>query len=158
MLDIKFKIQKSQKKQALNNASDICSNNELRTTAEHVLTLFSTTIDNMHSILWPYLFEYLNNINYSSCMNHLSKSLAHIAEVKRTDSQDYMINFDQFINLPKPYEIFARLIVLCGVPLHNKNQGLSILHLMKNISANLFTSIVELWDNVIPKLIQNLEG
>ncbi len=137
----------------------MCSNNDLKTTAEHVMTLFSTTIENMHEILWPYLFEYLTNQNYSACMNQLCKNLAHIADVKRNSNlSDYIIDFDQYVNLPKPHDMFGRLIVLCGIPLNNKNQGLSILNLMKNISPNLNSSIVELWDKVIPKLIINLEG
>lgn len=135
------------------------SNNELKSTAENILTLFSTTIENMHEILWPHLFEYLIDSKYSHCMNHLCKNLAHIADVKRSqDADDYIINYDNHINVPKPNEIFARLIILCGVPLKNKNQGLSVLSLMKNISSNLSLSLVELWDNVIPKLIINFEG
>lgn len=136
-----------------------CTDLELRSTAESILTLFSTTVENMHEVLWPSLFEYLENPNYSHCMNHLCKNLAHIADVKRSNSvDDYYINFDVNVNLPKPFSIFARLIVLCGCPLQNKNQGLSILHLMKNISPNLNSAIVEVWDNVLPKLITNLEG
>ena len=135
-----------------------CTDQELRSTAESILTLFSTTVENMHPVLWPNLLEYLENPNFSYCMNHLCKNLAHIAEVKRTNNdEDYLINFDVSVNLPKPFAIFSRLIVLCGCPLENKNQGISVLNLMKNISPNLSSSIVEIWDNVLPKLITNLE-
>lgn len=113
----------------------------------------------MHSILWPHLFEYLTLNEYSRSVSQLCKNLAHIADVLRSSNSDsYLIQFDQFINLPKPIEILTRLIVLCGVPLANKNRGLNILQLMKNISPNLSSQIVELWDNVVPKLIINLEG
>ena len=113
----------------------------------------------MHSILWPHLFEYLTLNEYSRSVSQLCKNLAHIADVLRSSNSDsYLIQFDQFINLPKPIEILTRLIVLCGVPLANKNRGQNILQLMKNISPNLSSQIVELWDNVVPKLIINLEG
>jgi hypothetical protein len=113
----------------------------------------------MHSILWPHLFEYLTLNEYSRSVSQLCKNLAHIADVLRSSNSDsYLIQFDQFINLPKPIEILTRLIVLCGVPLANKNRGLNVLQLMKNISPNLSSQIVELWDNVVPKLIINLEG
>ncbi len=113
----------------------------------------------MHSILWPHLFEYLTLNEYSRSVSQLCKNLAHIADVLRSANSDsYLIQFDQFINLPKPIEILTRLIVLCGVPLANKNRGLNVLQLMKNISPNLSSQIVELWDNVVPKLIINLEG
>ena len=113
----------------------------------------------MHPVLWPQLFEYTTKIEYTRCINHVCKNLAHIAEQKRASNDEkYMIKFDQQINIPKPFEIFARLIVLCGVPLANKNRGLSILQLMKHISPNISESIVDLWDNVTPKLLMNLEG
>ena len=135
------------------------SNENLRTAAENILTSFSTTVENMHNILWPSLLEYLTNIEYSRSMGHLCKNMAHISEIKRCESSpDFMIKFNEFINLPKPFEILARLIVLCGTPLTEKNRGLNVLHLMKQISPNIHPSIVDLWDNVVPKLILNLEG
>jgi hypothetical protein len=137
---------------------DTTTNTELRTTAESILTLFSTTVADMHTILWPHLFEFFTNPRFSHCMSHLCKNLAHIAELKRsTDAPDYLINFDTFVNLPRPYELFSRLIILCGLPMANKNQGLSVLSLMRHISPNLSSSIVDVWDNVLPKLILNLE-
>jgi hypothetical protein len=85
--------------------------------------------------------------------------LAHIAEVKRNaQAADYEIKFDSFINIPKPFEILTRLIVLCGVPLNGKNRGFNVLNLMKHLTPNLDSSIVDLWDSVVPKLITNLEG
>lgn len=138
---------------------DDCSNDQLKSSADSILTLFSTTVENMHQILWPHLLEYTTLNEYSRSISQLCKNIAHIADIKRSaNSDDFLIQYDQFINLPKPLEILARLIVLCGVPLANKNRGLNILNLMKNFSPNLNSSIVELWDNVVPKLIINLEG
>lgn len=134
------------------------TNEQLRSSAENVLTLFSTTVENMHSILWPALFEYLNNPDYTRATTVLCKNLAYIAEQKRTAQlTDYVIKYDNHVNIPKPYEILVRLIVLCGVPLNGKNRGLHILNLMKNMSPNIDSTIVDLWDNVVPKLTANLE-
>ena len=135
------------------------SNDNLRVASENILTLFSTTVENMHSILWPSLLEYLTHIDYSRSMGHLCKNLAHISEIKRSsNAPDFMIKFNECVNLPKPLEMLARLIVLSGTPLVEKNRGHSVLLLMKQMSPNLHPNIVELWDNVIPKLILNLEG
>jgi hypothetical protein len=113
----------------------------------------------MHSILWPHLFEYTCNIEYSRSMNVLCKNLAHIAEQKRNANMDsFIIKYNELINLPRPYEIMTRLIVMCGVPLNNKNRGISVLQLMKQISPNIHSSLIELWENVTPKLLANLEG
>lgn len=89
----------------------------------------------------------------------LFKNISHIAEIKRNaNADDFLVNFDQKINLPRPFEILSRLIIICGVPLPSKNRGLSALNLMKHISPLISDLIVELWDNVVPKLITNLEG
>lgn len=133
-------------------------NEQLRSLAESVLTLFSTTVENMHQVLWPQLFEYLTHSDYSRALNALCKCLAHIGEQKRsTDAPDYRINFKELINLPKTHEIFSRLFILAGVPLSMKNRGLNVLQLMKNISPLINPSIVELWDSLLPKLYLNLE-
>jgi len=142
-----------------NNAlSDEFSNEQLRLASENILTLFSTTIDNMHKLLWPHLFEYLNHVDYLQSASVLCKNLAHIGEIKRcADASDYVINYNEKINLPKPFEIFTRLIVLCGTPLENRNRGINVLKLMKHFSPNIDAAIVELWDNATPKLLLNLE-
>lgn len=139
---------------------DDCTNDQLRSSAENILTLFSTTVENMHQILWPSLFEYFINIDYNRSLNQLCKNLAYISEIKRsTEAPDFIIDFSSHINLPKPYDILARMIITCGVPLNGKiNRGLNTLQLMKNISPNISSSIVDLWNNVVPKLIANLEG
>lgn len=113
----------------------------------------------MHSILWPSLFEYLTHNDYSRSTSILCKSLAHIADVKRTaNSEDFEIKFESFINIPRAFEILTRLIILCGVPLNGKSRGLNVLALMRNIAPNIDSAIVDLWDNVVPKLTANLEG
>ncbi len=92
-----------------------CTNEQLKMSADSILTLFSTTVENMHSILWPHMFEYITLNEYSRSISQLCKNLAFIAEVKRNaDADDYLIQYEQLINLPKPLEIFTRLIVLCG--------------------------------------------
>ncbi|ESO87809.1 hypothetical protein LOTGIDRAFT_234834 [Lottia gigantea] len=48
-------------------------------------------------------------------------------------------------------------MVLAGRPSHGSERGLHVLSLMKGISPNLHESLVELWDTVIPKLLQYLE-
>lgn len=145
--------------QKKSNHPEDATNDQLRASAESILTLFTTTVENMHSILWPALFEYLTNNDYSRSTSILCKSLAYIAEQKRElNSDDYLINYDTLINVPKPFEILARLVVLSGCPMNGKNRGLNVLNLMKNMASNIDNSIVDVWDNVVPKLIANLEG
>ncbi|WAR11640.1 MROH1-like protein, partial [Mya arenaria] len=47
--------------------------------------------------------------------------------------------------------------VLAGRPLNGRERGVHVLNLMKGLSPNLHEGLVELWDTVIPKLVQYLE-
>jgi hypothetical protein len=47
---------------------------------------------------------------------------------------------------------------LAGRPQNGRQRGVHVLNLMKGLSPNLHDNLVELWDTVIPKLVQYLEG
>ena len=61
-------------------------------------------------------------------------------------------------NIPKSEALIARLMVLAGRPQNGRGRGIHVLTLMQGLSPNLNENIVELWDTVIPKLVQYLEG
>ena len=50
------------------------------------------------------------------------------------------------------------LQVMAGRPNGGRKRGLHVLKLMQGLSPNLHENIVGMWDTVIPKLIQYLEG
>ena len=47
---------------------------------------------------------------------------------------------------------------MAGRPQNGRNRGTHVLHAMKALSPNFNENLVEIWDTVIPKLIQFLEG
>ena len=47
---------------------------------------------------------------------------------------------------------------MAGRPKGGRKRGLHVLKLMQGISPNLHENIVGMWDTVVPKLIQYLEG
>ena len=53
---------------------------------------------------------------------------------------------------------FLILQVLAGWPQNGRNRGIHILHLLKSLSPVLHENLVELWDTIIPKLIEYLDG
>ena len=61
-------------------------------------------------------------------------------------------------NIPKPVHLIARFLVQCGWPQNGRNRGIHILNLMKGLSPNLHENIVDLWDTIIPKLVEYLDG
>ena len=47
---------------------------------------------------------------------------------------------------------------MAGRPLNGRSRGKHVLAAMKALSPNLHESLVEIWDTVIPKLTQFLDG
>ncbi|EGG22616.1 hypothetical protein DFA_04746 [Cavenderia fasciculata] len=131
---------------------------EFRSICDNILNLITTTIPDMESVLWPYLFEAVTPADYTGAVPVVAKCITYIAANKReTDAPDYFIDFDKEVNLPKPTAIIARLFVLLSTP-HRRNQiGVRVLELMRNIGPILHPSICDMWDVTLPKLIHFLE-
>lgn len=126
---------------------------ELRHVCDHILNLFTTTIPCMEKVLWPAMFEALLPDKYTEGLSTVLKCLAHIANNKRANNDpEFLINFEEHVNLPKPPEIIVRLLVLLNAP-HKRGQlGQQILAFMKASGPLLQPSIVSLWDSTLPKL------
>lgn len=126
---------------------------KLRTMCDNVLHLATTTVDNMELILWPYLFEFLISPKYTEALHVICRCLAHVAHSKRqTNAADYLLDFDKEVNLPKPTEIIARLLVMLNEPLRRGQLGIRILQCLQSIGPVLNPLISDMWDNAMPKL------
>eukprot|EP01119_Soliformovum_irregulare_P013154 TRINITY_DN3473_c0_g1_i1.p1 TRINITY_DN3473_c0_g1~~TRINITY_DN3473_c0_g1_i1.p1 ORF type:complete len:1648 (+),score=609.13 TRINITY_DN3473_c0_g1_i1:20-4963(+) len=131
---------------------------ELRTLSDNILNLMTTTLHNVHEVLWPYLFEVLIPPKFSNSLAVVCKCLAWIGSLKREEeAEDYIIDFDRMVNLPKPPAIIARLIVMLNAPNRRGQLGLHIMSLLKAIGPALHPSICDMWDGAIPKMMQYLE-
>ncbi|XP_071811966.1 maestro heat-like repeat-containing protein family member 1 isoform X2 [Apostichopus japonicus] len=133
-------------------------NETLRTMCENVLHLITTTISNMELVLWPFLLEFLGPVKYTEAMGAVCKNAAHIASKKReAQDEDYTIEFESNANIPKPHALVARLMVGAGLPMNGRGRGIYCLNLLQSLSPNIHDNIVDMWDTVIPKLVQYLE-
>ncbi|CAB3989713.1 maestro heat-like repeat-containing family member 1, partial [Paramuricea clavata] len=130
----------------------------IQSMCENILRLITTTIEKMESVLWPYLLEFLVQDEYTNAICALCQNLCYLAGKQRErDSENFTIDFVELVNLPKPVPILARLLVLGGHPLAGKERGTHVLGLLKLLSPILHPEIEELWDTVIPKLVQYVE-
>jgi hypothetical protein len=136
---------------------DYMSLAQLKVLCENVLHLSVTTIKTMRPVLWPYLLEFIVPHEYTRSLPTVCKALAKLSDdLREEDNEIYDLDYDTMVNLPKPTELIARLIVLLGHPLEG-GLGLQILNLFEGISPNLHDDIVDLWDEVIPRLTAYLE-
>eukprot|EP00005_Dracoamoeba_jomungandri_P008470 CAMPEP_0174265646 /NCGR_PEP_ID=MMETSP0439-20130205/27313_1 /TAXON_ID=0 /ORGANISM="Stereomyxa ramosa, Strain Chinc5" /LENGTH=1648 /DNA_ID=CAMNT_0015352207 /DNA_START=52 /DNA_END=4994 /DNA_ORIENTATION=- len=148
-----YSIKKEKSKKSVGDSPE-----ELRNICDNVLNLVTTTIPCMENALWPYLLELVIPPKYTSAMAILCKSLAFLASKKREEeADDYYIDFDVLVNIPKPPELVARLLVFLGVPLRRGRLGLRVLHLLHGIGPILNPDIADMWDNAIPKLAKYLQ-
>ncbi|CAH1269548.1 MROH1 [Branchiostoma lanceolatum] len=144
---------------------DFVTNEMLRSMCENVLQLVTTTIECMERVLWPYILELLGPPQYTPAFGSIARCAAHLANKKReANDEDYMLDYEvsvkpgfNKVNIPKPPAMIARLVVMAGQPHAGGGRGQHILLLMKGLSPNLNPDLVDLWDAVVPKLIQFLE-
>ncbi|KAJ7383167.1 Mroh1p [Desmophyllum pertusum] len=130
----------------------------LQRMCENILYLFTTTVDVMEQVLWPFLLECLVPEPFTHAMNPLCRCICHLATKKREEqAADFTIDFDLKTNVPRPVAMISRLLVMSGCPLSGGGRGDHVLKLLKALSPILQPSLVEMWDTVIPKLIQYLE-
>jgi hypothetical protein len=62
------------------------------------------------------------------------------------------------VNLPKPEQIFARLIVMLNDPYGRNNQGINILKTLYCLSPLIHPDIIAVFKKTLPQLKQYLDG
>lgn len=138
--------------------ADSVSLKAIQLMCENILRLITTTIEIMECVLWPYLLEFIVPEEYTNAMGAVCQNVGYLASKKRTqDTDDFKIDFAGLVNLPKPVAVLARLLIMAGHPLVGKERGIHVLGLLKDMSPNIHSDIEELWDTVIPKLIEYIE-
>jgi len=146
-------IQQFEAKQKAAKATSDITPEKLRTMCDNVLHLATTTVDNMDAILWPFLFEYLVSPKYTDALHVVCRCLAHVAHIKRqSNAEDYLLDFDKEVNLPKPTEIIVRLLVMLNEPLRRGQLGIRILQCLQTVGPVLNPMISDMWDGAMPKL------
>ncbi len=121
--------------------------------------MITTTIDSIDEILWPNLFEFFARVDFFSSSNLLSNCLINILSRQTSITKNYMdIKFDEHANIPKRFELLAIFITYAFVPLQCDNRGLNVMKLMKSVSFSINPQIEQFWDEIIPKMIDQLQG
>ncbi|CAF3625117.1 unnamed protein product [Adineta steineri] len=132
---------------------------DTRKMCRNILNAFSSTIDGMDEVLWPLLMEFLVPENYTGAFGIICKALAQAGQQQIAAKKDtFWVDFDVLVNLPKPNEIITRCFVLLGEPLAEETRGISILNFLRVAVTELKTDLRELWEKVIPRLLQSLNN
>ena len=154
---------KEKKESAAKTAdADNPTGSDLREIAENMLHLMTTTLPQMTTVFWPFLLEFLVPVQYTEAIGAVCQSLVYIASSKRENTEeDYILDYETMVNIPKPHSMLARLLVLAGAPIKQgeaskEPRGVHVLKLMRALSPNIHEDLVSLWDAVLPKLTTQL--
>ncbi|XP_015790104.1 maestro heat-like repeat-containing protein family member 1 [Tetranychus urticae] len=133
--------------------SDAVTNKDLRTMSDNVMNLLVTTVDDIEKVLWPHLFEYLIQPEYTEALPTLCKSIYLMGEkIKRQDPSGELLQsyFQRIEQMPKREALFARLSVIIGdVPESHVKDTLQVLKLVGPHIHEQFDSVAHILTGLI---------
>jgi len=131
---------------------------ELRTECDDILSDFASDLgEYMDPVLWPFLMEHLIPFERTASFSILCKCISDIAKRKKNDD-DFIIDYDRTVNVPKPNQLLARLIIMLNEPFGRNQPGVNILRALYCLSPNIHPDLVEVWSKSLPKLKRYLDS
>ncbi|XP_030076633.1 maestro heat-like repeat-containing protein family member 1 isoform X2 [Microcaecilia unicolor] len=139
--------------------ADDLPDESVRNISVDTLWLLSTTVEHMSTVLWPYLLEFVTPIQYTSALTPVCKSLTHLAKKQQEGGMEaFLLSYKVNVNLPSPYALVTRLLVISSHPYQGEEWGVSALHLLSVMQPNIHVAVEELWKEAVPQLLEHLEG
>ncbi|XP_032038345.1 maestro heat-like repeat-containing protein family member 1 isoform X3 [Aythya fuligula] len=144
------------KKQPL-DADDLTSDS-VQSISVNTLFLLSTTVDRMNNVLWPYLLEFVTPIQFTNALTPLCKSLMYLAMKKQEEGENAsLIRYDLNGNLPSPYALTTRLLVVSSQPYAGDCRGAAALRLLHVLQYSVHPALEQLWSKRVPSLVEHIE-
>uniref|UniRef100_A0A8C6W8Z7 Maestro heat-like repeat family member 1 n=1 Tax=Nannospalax galili TaxID=1026970 RepID=A0A8C6W8Z7_NANGA len=130
----------------------------VRAVSIRTLYLVSTTVDRMSNVLWPYLLEFLTPVRFTAALTPLCRSLVHLALKRQEAGADaFLVQFNSHANLPSPYAVTTRLLVVSSNPYLGDGRGAASLRLLKVLHWNIHPLLGQHWETTVPVLLQYLD-
>ncbi|KAM6143045.1 LOW QUALITY PROTEIN: maestro heat-like repeat-containing protein family member 1 [Phoenicopterus ruber ruber] len=151
------KTPKESPKSSAPDADDLTSDS-VRSISVNTLFLLSTTVDRMSNVLWPYLLEFVTPIQFTNALTPLCKSLMYLAVKKQEEGENAsLIRYDLNANLPSPYALTTRLLVVSSQPYVGDCQGTAALRLLSVLHYSIHPTLDQLWSKKVPLLVEHIE-
>ncbi|XP_047399899.1 maestro heat-like repeat-containing protein family member 1 isoform X2 [Sciurus carolinensis] len=137
---------------------DPAAADSVRAISVRTLYLVSTTVDRMSDVLWPYLLEFLIPVHFTEALTPLCRSLVHLALKRQEAGADaFLVQFEAHANLPSPYAVTTRLLVVSSSPYLGGGRGAASLRLLRVLRRSIHPSLAQPWETAIPLLLECLE-
>ncbi|NXA57418.1 MROH1 protein, partial [Nothocercus julius] len=147
----------AQPRKQLPEGDDVASDS-VRSISVNTLLLLSTTVDRMSTVLWPFLLQFVTPVQFTSALAPLCKSLMHLAMKKQEEGEGAsLIRYDLNANLPSPYALTTRLLVVSLQPYAGESRGAAALRLLHVLHASVHPALDQLWSKKLPPLVEHLE-
>ncbi|KAL5807414.1 hypothetical protein ACOSQ4_030147 [Xanthoceras sorbifolium] len=117
---------------------------DLRAICEKGLLLLTITIPEMEHILWPFLLKMIIPRAYTGAAATVCRCIAELCRNRSSDSNAMLGECKARADIPKPEELFARLIVLLHDPLAREQLATYILTVLYYV-APLFPKNINLF-------------
>uniref|UniRef100_A0A8B9SGK9 HEAT repeat-containing protein 7A n=1 Tax=Anas platyrhynchos TaxID=8839 RepID=A0A8B9SGK9_ANAPL len=142
--------------------ADLClpppSHDSVQSISVNTLFLLSTTVDRMNNVLWPYLLEFVTPIQFTNALTPLCKSLMYLAMKKQEEGENAnLIRYDLNGNLPSPYALTTRLLVVSSQPYAGDCRGAAALRLLHVLQYSVHPALEQLWSKRVPALVEHIE-
>ncbi|XP_051015759.1 maestro heat-like repeat-containing protein family member 1 [Acomys russatus] len=130
----------------------------VRAVSVRTLYLVSTTVDRMNSVLWPYLLEFLTPVRFTAALTPLCRSLVHLALKRQEAGADaFLVQYNSNANLPSPFAMTTRLLVVSSNPYLGDGRGAASLRLLKVMHRNIHPLLGQRWETTVPVLLEYLD-
>ncbi|XP_047333371.1 protein SHOOT GRAVITROPISM 6 isoform X2 [Impatiens glandulifera] len=125
---------------------------ELRAICEKGLLLLTITIPETEHVLWPFLLKMIIPRAYTGAIATVCRCIAELYKHKSSYSNVMLSECKTRSDIPRPEELFARLLVLLCNPLAREQQATHILTVLCHLGSLFPKNISSFWQDEIPKM------
>ncbi|KAK9168546.1 hypothetical protein Syun_000686 [Stephania yunnanensis] len=125
---------------------------ELRAICGKGLLLLTITIPEMEPILWPFLLKMIIPRTYTGAVSTVCRCISELCRRRSSYVSSLLSDYKTRSDLPKPEEIFARLVVLLHDPLAEGQLATQILTVFCYLGSLFPKNIILFWQDEIPKM------
>ncbi|KAK9124088.1 hypothetical protein Sjap_013690 [Stephania japonica] len=125
---------------------------ELRAICRKGLLLLTITIPEMEPILWPFLLKMIIPRTYTGAVSTVCRCISELCRRRSSYVSSLLSDYKTRSDLPKPEEIFARLVVLLHDPLAEGQLATQILTVFCYLGSLFPKNIILFWQDEIPKM------
>ncbi|XP_003759963.1 maestro heat-like repeat-containing protein family member 2B isoform X1 [Sarcophilus harrisii] len=144
------------------NQEYLVAENSVLEISLQVLRGLDPLVNGMPQVLWPKLLTFVVPVEYTGVLPYLFNILRILlmAEEKKqyADESTALVISAGPVKLPSAQQLLARLLVISVLASEGLPCGTGAIGLLKNLSSIIHPNLIELWKDLIPRLLLPLEG